>query len=244
MCYNIAYIEKRLETLARRYHAQITDKNKIHLPVHHVSAFAHPYWPVITSEAPEEIRFYQWGLIPFFIKDLPSALKIRNQTANCIGEEAFEKPSFRMPIRQHRCLVPVSGFYEWRTEGKAKYPYYIYGAHQETLSLAGVYDYWQDPSSGDTLATFSIVTCKANNLLSKIHNEKKRMPLILKAEDEKLWLNADAEKDAILSLVKPLDDEALSAHTISKLITDKKQNSNAEEVYKPYEYPELQLLDM
>jgi putative SOS response-associated peptidase YedK len=70
------------------------------------------------------------------------------------------------------------------------------------------------------------------------------MPLILREDDEKLWLNPEADKEDILSLVKPLADDALSAHTISKLITDKKLNSNTEDVYKPYEYPELQLLDM
>lgn len=239
MCYNIAYIEKRLEVLAKRYAAKVPSNPQFIAPVFHASAFSYPSWPVLTMEDPDSFRFYKWGLIPFFTKNLEQALKLRNMTANCIGEEAFEKPSFRIPIRKHRCIVPVSGFFEWQTINKLKYPYFIYNANHEIISFAGVYDSWVDIETGEIYNSFSIVTCAANSLLSQIHNSKKRMPLILDDHQLRTWLNPSASKNEILDLVQPYRGSDLKAHTISKLITDKTKNANSEEVIQPFQYKEL-----
>jgi putative SOS response-associated peptidase YedK len=243
MCYNIAYIEKRLETLAKRYAAKVPNNPQFNAPVFHTTAFSFPIWPVLTMEEPDCFRFYKWGLIPFFTKNLEQALKLRTMTANCIGEEAFEKPSFRIPIRKHRCIVPVSGFFEWQTVNKLKYPYFIYNTKHEIISLAGVCDSWVDTSTGEIYNSFSIVTCAANSLLAEIHNTKKRMPLMLTDDQLKTWLNPEASQEEILKLVHPYSGNDLKAHTISKLITDKNKNSNTEEVIQPFQYKELTKID-
>jgi putative SOS response-associated peptidase YedK len=239
MCYNIAYIEKRLDVLAKRYATKAPSNSQFVAPVFHASAFSFPIWPILTMEEPDSFRFYKWGLVPFFVKNLEQALKLRTMTPNCIGEEAFDKPSFRIPIRNHRCIVPVSGFFEWQTVNKLKYPYFIYNTNHEIISLAGVYDSWLDTSSGEIYNSFSIVTCPANSLLTKIHNIKKRMPLILNDDQVKTWLNPNTTQEVVLSLVQPYNGIDLNAHTISKLITDKSKNANSKEVIKPFVYEEL-----
>lgn len=241
MCYNISYIEKKLSKLAEHYKVVPPPNWSLQFapPVYHATAFAHPVWPVITSGNPDQLQFFKWGLIPFFIKDRDSAMKIWNQTANCIGEEAFEKPSFRESIKKRRCLIPVTGFFEWRHEGKNKFPHYIYSAEQQIMSIAGLYDRWVDKATGEIFDTFSVITCKANKLLSYIHNSKERMPLILPREREADWLDLSLSKEDVQAMVQPLSDVHLKAHTVSKLITSRLQDPNCEQVIQHHEYQEI-----
>ena len=243
MCYNIAFIEKKLETLAKRFNAGTIHGPIFHPPLFHASAFKHPYWPVLLHQQEWQIDFYRWGLIPSFTKDWDAALKISTMTGNCIGEEAFEKPSFRKPIRTNRCVIPVSGFYEWRTENGVKYPYYIFPKNDEFFFLGGIFDEWTNPENNDLLKTFSIITCEANPLLAKIHNTKKRMPLILSENNLTHWLQPDLQREDVLSMITPYDNDLMQAHTISRKITDRKNYVNDESLIQEFTYPELQLLD-
>lgn len=238
MCYNIQLLEKRAEKMAQRYKA-IFPQGDLFSPVYHVSAFQHPVWPVITSEHSGVIEFYKWGLVPYWIKSAEEAENISSMTPNCIGETAFTKPSFRHAIARHRCLVPVTGFFEWHTIGKKKFPFYIYMKSKEIFSLAGIYDHWTNKETGEIVNTFSILTTKANPLIEKIHNLKKRMPVILKLENEMRWIEPGLDKNMINDLIKPFDDSLMEAYSISKRITSRTENSNVPEVMERFEYAEL-----
>jgi putative SOS response-associated peptidase YedK len=224
--------------LETRFNAKFIDSETFE-PIYHSSAFKTPHLPIISNEAPDKIQFFQWGLIPFWVKDREKARKISFNTFNAKSETIFEKPSFRTSIKTKRCLVIVDGFYEWKHLKGDKFPYYIKLANSEAFAMAGIWDTWENKQSGEQKNTFSIITTSANKLLEEIHNTKKRMPVILKREDEKKWLEPDLDIKQIKAMLTPYDDSELEAYSVSKLITKKGQNSNVPEVLKKHEYDGL-----
>jgi len=229
-------------SLESRYKAAIREPYQ---PNFHENGFSHLPSPVITAEQPSVFRNLSWGLIPFWVKTHADAMQLRTRTLNAISEEAFEKPSFRDSIRKRRCLIPCTGFFEWRwgdSAGKVKYPYFIH-ADEFLFSLAGIWSEWKDPESGEILGTYSVLTTTANPLMARIHNSKKRMPVILPKAYERDWLNPALTKDDVLAFCRPYDEKLMNAWTISRRITDRKSPKNTEEIFQLYEYPELGLLD-
>ena len=244
MCYHKQNKAAQAE-LTARYNAAVSETYK---PLFHENGFNHIASPVLIRSAqnnnPSESPTFQnlsWGLIPFWVKSSADALQIRTRTLNAISEEAFEKPSFRDSIRQRRCLVPCTGFYEWRwgdSAGKVKYPYYI-KTDQPIFSLAGIWSEWENKETGTTVGTYSVLTTRANALMEKIHNSKKRMPVILPQEYELDWLNPALTKEDVLALCTPYDTKKMDAWTISRQITSRSAPKNTEEIFKPFHYPEL-----
>lgn len=179
---------------------------------YHVNAFNFPKCPVITTS--DEVQVFNWGLIPFWVKTEDNAGEIRKMTLNARADTIFEKPSFREPIMKKRCIVPSTGYFEWRHEGSKKIPYYIYLKDEPIFSMAGIYDSWLDKVTGIEHSTFSIITTDANPLTDYIHNTKHRMPAILSKEDEEKWLNPTLSKFEITSLLKPYDADLMDAYII------------------------------
>ncbi len=138
--------------------------------------------PVILRSDRNHLAVMRWGLIPRWTRDIRTAKPLINARA----ETLEEKPAFRELLASHRCLVPASGFFEWKNEGKRKVPHYIRLAGEPLFSFAGLNDQWQHPG-GVTVSTYTIVTCEANELVSPLHD---RMPVILSREDEDRWLDA------------------------------------------------------
>jgi putative SOS response-associated peptidase YedK len=238
MCFDISYALKK-EDIELRFDTKFQDPD-VYEPVYHVSAFSLPKAPVITNQEDRVIKMLNWGLIPFWVKDLKTAEDIRLKTFNARSETIFEKPSFRTSIKSKRCLVIVDGFFEWRLVKGTNYPYYIRVAEGGAFAMAGIWDIWTSKDTDEKLSTFSIITTKANPLLEMIHNKKKRMPAILGKEDERRWLEPELSKEDIYSIITPIDDSKLEAYTVSKLVSNRRtRNTNVEEVIKPHEYDEL-----
>lgn len=179
-----------------------------------VNAFSFPDCPVITSDP--EIQSYRWGLIPFWVKDEKQADEIKRMTLNARTDTIFQKPSFREPIMKKRCIIPSTGYFEWRHEGTRKIPYYIYVKDEPIFSMAGVYDSWLDKTTGEVINTFSIITTEANPLTDYIHNTKHRMPAILSQKDEEKWLDPALEKFEIEQLLIPFPADQMIAYVINK----------------------------
>ena len=137
-------------------------------------------------------------------------------TLNARADTIFEKPSFREPIMKKRCIVPSTGYFEWRHGGNNKIPYYIYLKDEPIFSMAGIYDRWLDKETGEEYDTFSIITTDANPLTDYIHNTKHRMPAILSKEDEEKWLDSDLQKADVTSLLKPFDANKMDAYIIER----------------------------
>ncbi len=236
MCFNVS-LTKFTEYLEKRFRAKLNEPFK---PIFHAAAFSLPYLPVITNADKNIISFFQWGLIPFWAKNMGTAKKIQTGTFNAKSETIFEKPSFKQSIKEKRCLVLADGFYEWHEYNGKKYPFYIKLKSNEAFALAGIWDTWTDNETGDKKNTFSIITTSANPLIEKIHNTKKRMPVILKEEDESRWLSEIGDTE-IKSLFYSYDDEKLFAYPVSKLITQRGINTDIPQAIEKFEYKDLDI---
>ena len=214
MCFHNSMSAKAIK-LAARY-GRKSDIVEIYQDIlneqYHVNAFNFPKYPIITTS--DEVQVFNWGLIPFGVKTEEDAEEIRRMTLNARADTIFEKPSFREPIMKKRCIVPSTGYFEWRHEESKKIPYYIYLKDEPIFSMAGIYDRWLDKETGEEYDTFSIITTNTNLLTDYIHNTKHRMPAILSKEDEEKWLNPDLQKADIVSLLKPYDADKMNAYII------------------------------
>lgn len=184
MCFHTEQTKLAIE-VESRFKAKIKDVEKFK-PTQHFNGFDFPLTPIITDKNPNEIQHYNWGLIPSREKDE----NIRKMTLNARIETVDEKPSFRNSINQ-RCLVIANGFYEWQwhdSKGKNKTKFEIGIGNQDLFAFAGIYSQWIKKETGEIKNTYSILTTEANPLMAEIHNIKKRMPIILKPEDEIKWL--------------------------------------------------------
>lgn len=208
-------------------------------PVYHISGFAYAPMPVITQQEPNKVQAYQWGLIPHWVKTTAEAQKIRAQTLNAKSETLFEKPAFRTYVLHNRCLVLSDGFFEWMDYKKKKYPHFVHLKNNELFAFAGLYSHWTDKETGELFRTFTIITTDANPLMAKIHNTKKRMPVILPQDQWSTWLDPALNKEQIADMLLPCTDTNMEAHTISKLITTRGADTNVPEVIQEELYPEL-----
>ena len=129
-----------------------------------------------------ELVGMRWSLVPSWAKDI----SIGARMINARSETAATKPSFRAAMKKRRCVVPASGFYEWKKlDSRGKQPYYISRADDQPLLMAGLWERWTDPDKPDTpLETFTVLTTDANDEVGELHD---RMPVILEPEDVGQW---------------------------------------------------------
>lgn len=162
-----------------------------------------------------------WGLVPSWSKDISRA----SNAINARVESVAEKPSFRSAFKSRRCIVPADGYFEWATESgnyKPKQPFYICNKSNSLLSMAGLYEEWVNPQSGELLTSVAIITRESTGDIAKIHH---RMPVILPKDRLPLWLSADSiTKEQIskyldlLELPKP--DAGLQAKPVSTAVNN------------------------
>jgi putative SOS response-associated peptidase YedK len=172
--------------------------------------------PVVTNDHPSVIQFFRWGLIPFWAKDA----KIGSRLINARIETVLEKPSFR-GIKYRRCLVPFDGFYEWKREGKIKQPYRITLTDESIFCVAGTWESWHEPLTGNTIFTFTLLTMEPNEMMAEIHN---RMPAILLPEQEKDWLNGSVPIRDLVDMIHPYPAELMQAHPVSTRVNKVSEN--------------------
>ncbi len=242
MCYynDTHFTREEIYTLEHDYVVNWSEEDRSEMYV--ASGFDHLKQPVITSA--KEFKLYRWGLIPSWVKDWETALKLRNNTLNAMGETIDSKPSYRGAVKAGRfCVVPVKGFYEWHHgTNKLTYPHYIYPKTKPLFLFAGLYEQWTNQAINEVHNTFTIVTTPANKRMEWIHNTKKRMPLILSEEGSKIWLDDSVPFEEKKKLIVPYDEDLMSDHPIRRLITSRKENPNVPAVQEPVEYPELALM--
>ncbi|MGQ9621497.1 MAG: SOS response-associated peptidase [Bacteroidales bacterium] len=234
MCFtvNVNLVKEELE---ERYDARLIDPDK-YRPSYYYHAFSIPELPVISSGSREWIELMNWGLIPSWIRDRENADEIRFKTFNARAETIDVKPSFAGSFFSKRCIVPVRGFFEWQHAGGRKIPWYIYRADGDIMSLAGLWSEWNDNDTGNIIKTFTVITTDANEMMARIHNTKKRMPVVLEKKSEEVWLDTGLKKDRVFRLLSPCADEILKAHTISSLIVRKDADKNTPDLIKPFNY--------
>jgi putative SOS response-associated peptidase YedK len=165
---------------------------------------------IVEREGKRGLARMRWGLVPSWwskpLKDL------RLATFNARAETVADKPFFRSAFKRTRCLIPVSGYYEWQETPSGKQPYYFTARDgSPALTTAGVWDEWHDKASGETLKSRTMVITEPNNFVADIHD---RMPVLLADKDFEPWLNGSAG----LELVKPAPDDLLQSWPVSKRV--------------------------
>jgi len=178
--------------------------------------------PVVTNGERKKLKGMKWGLVPHWAKDV----SIGNKLINARAETAADKPSFRDSFKNKRCLIPATGFFEWREDpvSKTRQPYYIKTKDQEIFSFAGLWSTWLDKSTGQELLTHTILTTEPNDFLKKIHN---RMPVILPADKEDAWLDLALVKEKVQSLLAPYNSELMESYPVSKVVNSPKNDTPA-----------------
>ncbi|WP_062387289.1 SOS response-associated peptidase [Demequina iriomotensis] len=150
---------------------------------------------VARKEAGRSLELARWGLVPSWAKE-PA---IGSRMFNARSETIAEKPSFRSAFAKRRCLIPASGYYEWKAGADGKTPYFIDTADGSPLALAGLFEFWRDKALGDEapwLATCSVVTTAAREAMQEIHD---RQPVMLLPEEADAWLDAASSPDDLFA---------------------------------------------
>lgn len=173
-----------------------------------------------------ELQIFGWGLIPHWAKDKSVGTNLINAQVEGIAS----KLSFRLPIRQRRCLVFADSYYEWTKEGRETQPHRIQLTNGELMTFAGVWDIWVD-GNNELFKTFSIITTPANDKLKELGIA--RMPAIIASGAERArWLE-EQSISTTLNLIKPLTDITLDIYPISKAVDS--LSNNYPELHKPIE---------
>lgn len=199
-------------------------------------AFTNPYIPVIAQEDSSRVQLMQWGLVPAWSRDREEAERLRKGTYNARSETLHEKSSFKGALNKGRCLIIARGFFEWQEINKQRIPWYISLKDGSPFVFAGLCDSWRDPLSGESLNSCSIITCEANPMMEKIHNTKKRMPVILKKEKEEEWISGEATLLKRKEILQAYNSSDLQAYTVSPRLSLPHVDPSDPGLIEAYEY--------
>ena len=182
-----------------------------------------PTQPVPIIRIFEGVRGFalvRWGLIPSWVKD-PRHFTL---LINARGETVAEKPAFRNAMKRRRCLFPANGFYEWKSDGARKRPYFIRPRVDGPIAFAGLWETWMGPN-GEEVETACIITTTANRTLAPIHD---RMPVVIAPDGFDLWLDcANVDAATAAALILPAPDDLFEAYEVSTAVNRTANDSAA-----------------
>ena len=174
------------------------------------------------GEDQREAAFFNWGLIPAWAKDRSIGAKL----INARGETLSEKPSFRAAFKMRRCLIPATGFYEWKVEGTRKQPFLFRRCDREPFALAGLWERWIDKEDGQEVDSCSIITTAANSMVSEIHQ---RMPVLISTANFDEWLQGDSRP--LKRLLESSEWPGFEFYAVSSCVNNSR--NEGEECVKP-----------
>ena len=159
-----------------------------------------------------KVSWLRWGLIPSWAKDV----KIGQRLINARSETIQEKPSFRSGFKSRRCIILADGFYEWQkgVKNQKSQPYYFHLKDRKLFGFAGIWETWQSKPDEAVLQTCTIITCVANELVSKVHE---RMPVILREKNLWKWLS-ESNSDQLQDLLVPYPSNEMIAFPVSPIV--------------------------
>jgi putative SOS response-associated peptidase YedK len=208
-----------LEELMLRYLTELPT-DRYHRPRYNIAPMQNVA-AVIHDGEKNRLGQLRWGLVPSWASDE----KIGGKMINARAETLLEKPAFRRLVARKRAIIPADGFYEWKAAGRGqKQPMRITMKDGGMFSFAALYDTWTSPE-GAKIHTCTIITTTPNRLVADIHD---RMPVILRREDEPVWLNRENDDvERLAALLKPYPAEAMRAYPVSPLVGNVKNDTAA-----------------
>jgi len=221
MCGRVTLTVHQLEDVADGIHAALDpDHAREYRPRFNVAPTSR-HWIVRLESGRRELVPASWGLVPSWAKER----SIGGKQFNARAETVAEKPAFRAAYRARRCVVPIDGFYEWRGPRTAREPVWFHAPDRSILWLAGLYEGWADPTTGEVVPTFTLITTSANSLVAEVHD---RMPVLLSAKDVPAWLDTSANNDrAAAALLVPSRPEALRFFAVSRRVNSVRDDDAA-----------------
>jgi len=163
---------------------------------------------------PREVAMLYWGLVPSWAKEK----SIGARMINARSETLAEKPSFRSAFRRRRCLVLADGYYEWQRSAATKQPYFIAFEDGQPFGMAGLWERWRDPATGEPLESCCIVTTSPSPAVAHVHD---RMPVIVPPEAYAEWLDPRNEAvDRLARLFEPCPRPDLGARPVSTRVNN------------------------
>lgn len=164
------------------------------------------------TDGENEILMMKWGLVPSWSRDP----RLIHPMINARAETLLVRPAFRRLVKDRRCLVPATGFFEWRVSD-GKRPYYIHLKDGSSFAFAGLYDLWRD-ATGIAILTFTIITTEPNELVKTLHS---RMPAILRGDEEERWLcSAPLSAEELSRILSPYPQEHMEAYEVGSLVNN------------------------
>ena len=167
------------------------------------------------AEAKNQPTMLRWGLVPPWSPDT----KIGSRMINARGETVSEKPAFREAFKRRRCLVIADGYYEWKTSGKVKQPFYIHMSDEQPFAFAALWESWNGPPGArleTPLESCTIITTESNELTSALHD---RMPVIIPSEQQAMWLDPGFSAVSALSeLLRPFSSDEMAVYPVSRFV--------------------------
>jgi len=154
---------------------------------------------------------FRWGLIPSWAKDG----KIGNRMINARVEGLAEKPAYRAAFERRRCLVPASGFYEWRKTPSGRSPHWIHAADGTPLTFAALWEFWRRDREAEPVLTFTILTTTPNADVAPLHD---RMPVVVAPAARDRWMDAATPAPDLAAMLAPAPDGLLRAHPVSTAV--------------------------
>jgi putative SOS response-associated peptidase YedK len=151
----------------------------------------------------------RWGLVPSWARDLSAGVKAINARAETVAD----KPTFRAAFKGRRCLIPASGYYEWKHEGKAKQPHFIHPRNAGLFAFAGLWDVWAKGQA--PVESCSIITTAANEATRHLHE---RTPVILGPSHFAAWLDPLTPPPALHELLRPCPPERVTLHPVGAAV--------------------------
>ena len=189
--------------------------------------------PVIASDSPRTLQMQQFGFTPRWAKKQFYMINARSEGdhnkedrpeyTGAVG--ILQKPMFRQSIRDRRCIVIADAFIEGPRQEKLTKPYLVYARHgRRPFGLAGIWDEWANPATGEITRSFAILTTVANELMQAIGHH--RSPVVLDEEQEQAWVDLSTPLSDITGMLRPCPAAKLNAYPISPDIRDPRANGS------------------
>jgi len=168
----------------------------------------------LSNDGERELAMLRWGLVPFWAKEQSTKYKMINARADTV----FTKPAYKAAIRRRRCLIPASGFFEWKRSEQSKQPYLVRIRDTDLFAMAGLWERWEDSETAEVIESCAILTTRPNTVVGNLHD---RMPVIIKPESYPLWLDPQIQNQKDLSpLMEPYPDKETVIQPVSKEVNN------------------------